>query len=313
MLIIIEGPDGAGKTTLVGQLCVQDTYHHDLPVVPPIVLHARPPKRHPLDEYVVPLASYPVAWGRTIICDRWHVGETVYPAVLGRDTQYDVAVRRYVDLFLRSRGALIVMLNPPLPVLVDRVSSRGDDLVRPNQLGRVRAGYDSFYSEVLCLRYSTTQTQPGLITELARTEEYDVALLRPYTTYVGPRQPRILLMGQHRGVEARLAYGPLPAFMPYPATSGHYLLSHLDPGGSVGLANACDVDDPKGLWHALGEPRVVALGQAADAGLTDAGVPHGVAPHPQFVRRFHHSHGAEYARVVMTAAEDQEDLSPWRP
>jgi hypothetical protein len=103
--------------------------------------------------------------------------------------------------------------------------------------------------------------------------------------------------------------------MPYPGTSGHYLLSLLDPNGScrVGLANACDVDDPIALWKTLDEPRVVALGRMASMKLTWAGVPHGTVPHPQYVRRFHHATGHLYAVLIRDVARSGEDAASWRP
>jgi hypothetical protein len=95
----------------------------------------------------------------------------------------------------------------------------------------------------------------------------------------------------------------LPAFMPYGATSGHYLLTHLirrygfQVLKNVGIANACDDDDHEALWTLLGKPQTVALGRHAHRRTPWATRK---VDHPQFRRRFKHAYGHEYAGEVIT-------------
>jgi hypothetical protein len=285
------------------------------------LLHRGPPTQHPLDEYENTLHVYRPGTNTHVVCDRWHLGELVYPHLLGRETRYDTAVHRHVDLFLRSRGALIVYLEPERAEVARRI--------HPSQRGRMPDAIETMtlarWGEVID-RYQRALVMSGLdrarttdvayILELAEALEGLASPLSKFTTYVGPPRPNILLLGDTRGVKGKLASGPAPAFAPYRGTSGHYLLSYLDvhPQGSlIGLANACDADDPDALWKTLGEPSVVALGAVAHNRLTELDVPHGAVPHPQYVRRFYHGTGHIYAQVIMRAAHDQEDLSRWRP
>jgi hypothetical protein len=323
MLIIIEGPDGAGKSTLAGRLLVELALRleqNDDVTECVRVVHRGPPIAHPLTEYEGPMLRYRPGTGHDVVADRWHLGELVYPDLVGRDTRYDPAVHRHVDLFLQSRGALLVGMHPPEDELVRRLEAREPrstfDQITIENAGKVLKRYALGY-ELSGLKAIVFHHEPQVGTIIAAAERlaYGALRLAPFTTYVGPPTPDVLLFGDTRGVDGKHAHGSTPAFMPYPGTSGHYLLSLLDPNGSwrVGLANACDVDDPIALWKTLDEPRVVALGRMASMKLTWAGVPHGTVPHPQFVRRFHNAAGHLYAVLIRDVARNGEDAASWRP
>jgi thymidylate kinase len=305
MLIIIEGPDCAGKTTLADRLQAEIERSTKEEV---LRLSSGPPTGHPLDEYVVPLLGYRPATGAHIICDRLHWGEYVYPAVLNRPSSLDDAIFSYIEMFLLSRGAYVVSTNQPTSVLEKRMRERGDDLIRPEQLAAISAGYLAVEGKSML---PTTfrrgdVTQQGIEAIIGRASVLETVLrpLNKYTTYVGPRKPKRLLLGDVRG-PAFQTDNPIdklrPAFMPYRSMSGAYLWKAMtrypEPTVStVGVANACDVDDPLHLWMTLGQPQVVTLGQNARRcwkGLADE------APHPQWVRRFHHNQVDDYHHQIM--------------
>jgi hypothetical protein len=312
MLIIVEGPDGAGKTSFVKQL------NHELDgrkdTRRRFQLHAKPPVSHPLDEYVKPLLhARPLQ--HVTLCDRWHWGEVVYPIVLRRKTQMDAGVLRYIELFLRSRGAVIVHLNPSVELLTQRIDMRGDDFVHVSQLPRLRAEYNLVHERSLV---PTLVGPSASLAVAAATQAAHVMVdLAPFTTYVGPRFPRILLVGDKRSTtEVTFA----PAFMPYPATSGHFLMTALmnanigrDAWMKIGLANANDVDDITKLYDVLRQPRIIALGRNAAHTLYREGIPHSVVPHPQFVRRFYHREATAYGQMLWAATLDSGDYGSWRP
>lgn len=306
MLILVEGPDCSGKSTFVKALYEAVARRVGVKVE---VLHRGPPTRHPLDEYEVPLVSYRASSDHTIICDRWHLGEFVYPRVFDRKTELTSAVLTHIELFLRSRGALLVLIDAPTEQLQRCVVERGDDLVDVGRVALIRQWY---------LRAAQVTTVPmiHLTSEDVRSAEvvYDVigeaenqersaAPLRDYVTYVGPRWPQRLLLGD---VRHNVQEGDeRPAFMPYNATSGLYLLESLRlDARHVGVANACDVDDARALRAILGNPTTVALGRNAEAATR---MYHDVAvPHPQFVRRFYHHESDAYRSALLGDR-------PWRP
>lgn len=316
MLIIVEGPDGAGKSTLIQRLVNElgDTNPRDKVEV----LKKGPPHptQHPLDEYVTPLLSYRPGLGHHIICDRWHVGEWIYPEVLGRTTQADRAVWYYTEMFLASRGALVFYPRTPVDVIKERVTRRGDDLVAVHQLAKVFAGYDYMRDQhLLPYRHWTVDTTHAVQTVLVhgRHRENMAKRLNTLTTYVGPPAPEWLLVGD---IRIGTYDGDLrPAFMPYRSTSGHYLFSALrrHQFTSLGVINANDVDDA--VWaqyDIFHDVDTVTLGNHARGKMNGAGRDHPGVPHPQYVRRFHNKQGDAYAEAIEQARVGK-DMITWRP
>jgi thymidylate kinase len=79
-IIIIEGVDCTGKSTLAQSFLLQGPRH--------AILHAGAPQcGTAYDEYVRPL-RFARDQGWTVICDRWHLGELVWPSIFGRDSLY---------------------------------------------------------------------------------------------------------------------------------------------------------------------------------------------------------------------------------
>ncbi len=312
MLIILEGADGAGKTTLAHALASEIKKAH--PAHRVVMMKAGPPMKHPLDEYVLPLLSYRPGQGVHIICDRWHLGELVYPYVLGRDTRMDAAVTSYVDAFLDSRGAFIALVAPNFETVMRQLHGRGTNSI-PMTDEQIAIAYWRFH-DVANTRHllgveGTFGVTPILNGAHAR-EAFADRHGAHFITHVGSSHPTALLFGDVRAClgsdcKHRIRHSPRgPAFMPYPATSGHYLfrtLQHVRDQCSCSnelwaYANACDVDDAAKLWKELGEPDVIALGQRAHQRLRAHGIKHAAVPHPQFVRRFHHAESRTYARLI---------------
>jgi hypothetical protein len=316
MLIIVDGPNGAGKSTLVRRL-IDEIKVRD-PGTEVARLHKGPPTSHPLDEYETPLLGYRPGTGRHVICERWHVGELVYPTVLNRPTQMTTAVNRHIELFLMSRGAFMVhVTHANDDVIVEQFTQRDRVHGQITSEPVLRAVIQSFRQAVKHSRLPRidctnvlADAWPHYIVTAAQQHEEDAATLNAFTTYVGPPNPRVLLLGDTRNGEWRNGDGP--AFGPYPATSGDFLMGHLpvELMRGLGVANACDVDCPRTLWQALGRPTVVALGRRSQACIKKWSGPR-VVPHPQYVRRFFHREGDRYGRMIADVAADTWDGEVW--
>src|SRR5690348_10822405 len=218
MLIILEGCDGVGKTTLAREISA---------LLPDArTLHAVQLDWgvHPLTAYEAPLRDYRAGIGKDIICDRWHVGEAVYPQVLKRPTRWNIAVERHLRMFMRARGALVVLLTAFEDELRTRLHARGDDVVDDTMLEDIHAEYIKAYDRdnFTCLMKSNVITPKQIVGEAECAEE-GARMLRPFETYVGSTEPKVLLYGDTRGVGGMFVHQRMPAFMPYPGTSGHYL------------------------------------------------------------------------------------------
>jgi thymidylate kinase len=321
MLIICEGPDAAGKSTLVSQL--HDVITQRYPTWKVEVLHKGPPApdAHPLDEYELPLLSYRPGREHVIICDRWHIGEWVYPFILKRKTHADRAVWYHIELFLQSRGAIIVHLGADPSEITRRLTERGDDLVYPHQATALVNGYANMRQHhTVNSIYATLGVTPDYIVDQAVITAVQAERLNEFTTYIGDPVPSTMLMGDVRNgldlsdefVNARADLRP--AFMPYKGTSGHYLFSSLKPEQfrTLGVANACDVDNIERMHAMLHFPSSAALGVNAQRATDFMAEVNGV-PHPQFIRRFHNKAGRQYAQAIERTLVDGEDNSQWRP
>lgn len=316
MLIILEGPDCAGKSTLAQQILRYLTVKYPRDTVE--LIHRGPPTGHPLDEYVVPLLDYRPNNRHHIICDRWHLGEWVYPIATGRKTHMDLSVLNYVELFLASKGALTVILNPGVDVVMTRYRQRGDALQSDDV---IRAAVTEYFTEIPQRHaFSLAIATSDDVVFVAREADWSARLLTA-TTYVGSPDPETLLVGDVRGCMGGNAcqHGwshPVngTAFMPYPGTSGHYLTRALgDDPDNVAIVNACDVDDVAEVWHEVYTPNVVALGVSAHERLQEAKIPHATVPHPQFVRRFHHAANIGYGQLIQEVAGTERNELKWRP
>lgn len=323
MLIIVEGPDGTGKTTLANRL--RD--HLGKRVAK--VIHRGPPTTDSLlTEYALPLTDYVPGAGRHVICDRWHLGELVYPKLVNRPSLATSVTYHYLELFLASRGALLVYLEVDPEETARRIIERGltvGDSVDPAFVRRQRYDFEAAASGAkitsLCVGESIPFTQAiDSIVHLADHAERTVTPLAAHPTYVGMPRPSVLMLGDVRGPSNP---GYATAFAPLPSTSGDYLWSALESaplpshmaGAGYGAANANE-GDARDLWLRLGQPPTVALGNNALRGAISAGFDRselGVVTHPQYWRRFHHRYSREYAEVLSYAALASAELRPWRP
>ena len=311
MLIIVEGPDCAGKSSLIEELrrrierrSANDVVH---------VLKCGPPVGHPLDEYVVPLLGYrpndQINANHHVICDRFHWGEAVYPTVFKRDTLLDGGQWRYIESFLLSRGAFVVHLTASPEVLERRLRHRGDNLVDVSQLRVIRGGFYAIMHNTLLphmVAEIIDDNLPDNVIQHAEIYARAAAPLNRYTTYVGPSLPHRLLLGDVRG-PAFQGGDPInqirPAFIPYNVMSGGYLWRALADAPfeyfrdyGIGVANACDVDNADELYATLGRPQVTTLGVNSYRCFKGMATQ---VPHPQWVRRFHHKRIDDYREQLL--------------
>lgn len=311
MLVILEGVDGAGKTTMA------ETLRGLAPETK--ILHKGPLTRDVISEYTLDIQHYRPGRGEDVVCDRWHLGEQVYGPILRGESAFTRSSFVHVEKALQARGALLVHLDQELGVLRSRLRARGDDLVNEGMLGDLQRGYRTALRESRVPRLTfdgrwDVEQLTEIVLRSARHLEEACVKLNPFTTYVGDPHPRYLLLGETRNENFKSDVVPEAAFTPASATSGKYLLDHLTSTElyGCGLANACE-EDVGELWETLGKPPTVALGVHATGACRESGIEFGAVPHPQFVRRFHHSSGQEYGALIREVLSTGEDRLKWRP
>lgn len=120
MIIIIEGIDGSGKTTLAKQLSAQTGY--------PIIHKSNPKddveKLRMMGEYL-----QLVRGNKNVIFDRCWYSEMAYGPVM-RDKSYISFPQMYeLERHAAKAGALIIYCTGPLHVLWNRCQKRGENYV----------------------------------------------------------------------------------------------------------------------------------------------------------------------------------------
>lgn len=114
-IIILEGTDGTGKTTLAKEIARQQDR---------LILHASKPTHDNWpDEYVEPLAEL----DQRLVLDRWHLGEYIWPDIMGRKSLFNT----HLDLVecnnrLIALGAFTLVLVRSTVDIIVELSSRGE-------------------------------------------------------------------------------------------------------------------------------------------------------------------------------------------
>lgn len=120
MIIIIEGPDGSGKTTLAEKLHKQTKY--------PIVHMSQPKtdeeKKLMLGEYLQTVRN-----GKNMIFDRCWYSEMVYGPIMRGSSAISYPDMYMLEEQLAKAGAIIVYATGPKAALWQRCQKRGEDYV----------------------------------------------------------------------------------------------------------------------------------------------------------------------------------------
>lgn len=291
MWIVLEGIDGAGKTTLARWMETHRGWKYG---------HAGPPGQG---------GSFPeliTCWWRCEnrelaraehwAWDRGHLGE-LFCGPVRRGTTLTEAARRVFEAFLLDRDAEIWWLDPP----ADRVESDFPMAQRASE--RLHLQTATRESRVRVRRFPNAPAAAAFAREMPTPERQEI--LDPGG--VGTRRPRWWVLGEQ-------ASGAAPCPLPFLTPAGLDMLwPHVEPQ-KVRVSNALmpDVDlvaaraghfpevvleNLAGWWKLLFEPKVLVLGGTAEAACRSAGVPIAAKMrHPQYIRRFYHQEVPAWAQ-----------------
>lgn len=302
MLIVIEGLDRTGKTTFAWQLANRHKLEYR---------HFDKPVKHPLDEYLEPLADGPPH----AVFDRYHLGELVWPKVFSRHTEYDQVMRTYHELLLMARGAVLVKTERDLDDIAAAAKRDGEDIAGMD-IDKIHFMFEEAFATSILRRWRYNLAHAGGAGDTREPIQLGAGGLAKYAHQLAAITPRfigqcympdLMLVGDQVG-----DFNYTLPFVPHKATSGYFLIKHILRTPTFPLTKTLIVNslDPYGnsepltdLCAAAGNPTVVALGNLASMRLTAQGIPHAKTYHPQYVRRFRTGKGDEYVRDIMTKGE----------
>jgi hypothetical protein len=298
-MIVIEGPDGAGKTTLAKQLAadLKLEYHHEGP----------PPKDiSPLDHYGRVLEDF--RRNKTdVVIDRFAYGERVYgPILRGKDNLGHVGWKLMVRL-MRACSVVPIYCLPEFGECYTNWSSGRPELIKdPQQFKRT---YDLWLHHVkggdlgyLSVIYDYANWPYHEFAHYMRRHLLrDVPRPLP-TGVIGNPLSKFLFVGDI-GSNPR-AHVDLPFWSD--RGSSEYLNDALTVAGfhenDVAMVNARRHDGQRQEIPTEGYWEIIALGRQASEQLRGRAIRHKVVPHPQYWKRFHNADIKGYADKLRKAA-----------
>ena len=158
MIIILEGPDGAGKSTLAKALYNVLSLEDDTTIV-----HHGPYRGVEGDELakmyfgsMLPAISY----NKHVILDRSWYSEPIYADVYRKtESRISVAARRMLERCALSKGAVVIYCRPPSEKCHEAFGQRDEYLDSNAQLKEVIDKYEQWTTEfdaIPCIEYDYT-------------------------------------------------------------------------------------------------------------------------------------------------------------
>lgn len=312
MLIVLEGVDGSGKSSLADAIAAAlgkrvQQYHHG------------PLKQDPLQEYVLlSYNDYIPGQGTHLVIDRLHWGELVYGPLYRGASALTVPQFRWIELWMMSRGATTWRVSGPLETILARLQARGEDFLQTEHVQQVIDGFAAVEklaptaAGLLEPQGDTTDMVHQVIALARYMESRANDIAARYPSFIGDTIPHTLLVGDVRG--GKPPHPTTSAFLPVNGNSGAFLLDSLDDDWWRNIAVVNGVEEGERLPQLIEDlygPQVVALGRNASNALKKHKIAHGSVPHPQKVRRFHNKLKTRYGRLIREVARTGEAHISW--
>lgn len=302
MLVIIEGPDKSGKTTLAKEIEKQFCYKY---------AHFSAPGVDPASEY----ASFFSGISSPTVCDRSYFGERVYGPLLRGTSKISNLQYAVIERICRLKGAVFIYALTPLKICQVRLH---DNLTNERiSVENNRKAWVRFKTLApACslrpfLTYDATEQKSlddllRYLGQLLPSLRSHAALAKDLCTGIGTIYgKKIVLVGER--LNKKKTWLGLP-FDNGPASN--YLYERCKeaevPEHMVYLCNAVDLIKKEVDFLNLEKVTWVSLGTYADRRLSNLGVEHKAIPHPQHWHRFHAHEPEAYVKFLKFAVKGED-------
>ncbi len=304
MMVILEGSDQAGKTTLAKQLLARLgdgwEYHHEGP----------PPPGGEANHY-----AKMVLLDRQVVLDRSHLGEMVYgPCCRGKAalTPLQVSV---LNRIVAGRGGFVIWCDPPLGLIKARWK---EDVTEKKPLKQLCFIHDTWNyvlrgaaRELPVIRYTATTPAEGvdfverIISRICASAALGTQAGAINIKGYGSHRARMILVGEK--VNPRATWLGLPFDQGASSEFLHgQLLARNIQEKDLYFVNVDRLEEERDDQETLPflmfrnpMAKIVALGKIAGAGLRRLGFcPAYDLPHPQSWVRFHSKEKNQYGKML---------------
>lgn len=152
-LVLVEGPDGAGKTTLISQI-VKSMFHDSV-----FVGSCGVPEESPMKEYLHKAIEGWYDRKDVVIFDRFHIGEQVYGPIMRGKNGLGSLKRNVLEGFLAELfDPVIVLARPPFEACREVWSERREDEYVPDEdrMLRVWEAFGDIKTNLAIVAYDRT-------------------------------------------------------------------------------------------------------------------------------------------------------------
>lgn len=304
-LIIFEGPDCGGKTTVMREFrnsMVDTTEVHHGPY--PRLTSAQLPRFY-VDSMMPLLHQY-----ENMLMDRCWLSEQIYGHIFRKGVDRVDLASRHLDRIAMRHGAVVVLCMPPWEKVKEQwlkrknADSDAEYLDRIEQLESVYKSYENLehMTDLPVVRYDYTVN--GHQTPMLRDLVAKAAMpLHNAHGSAGNADAKVILVGDKPSDQT-----DSDTLMQWPFCSFSWLGSSIWLAGQLKKASVSEADlfwlnADTGVWQIkeMYARPVIALGNNASDKLTQMGITHTMARHPQEHKRFNSSEPYELIAMIKSA------------